>query len=456
LRWWTASIKDAVMARLTTGYARTDEGVYLAYQIAGDAPLDLVWQPVWPGNLDMQWEFPVFRTLLDGLASFSRLIQHDHRGVGLSSRNVPIPNLETRLSDLLVVLDHVGVPHPVLAGWGSAGAVHALLAATRPERVASLVWIDPSARYAWAPDHPWGFKQEEIEAELVGLEAWGTERYGEAFADYEELVGLTEVPDADIEMFAKASRNTCTPDIAIELARMWSETDVREVLDAIRVPTLVVSRNQMPYRAEARDVAARVRGAEFLELDEETISEELLERVADGIRRFVRASRPLVDLDTLLSTVLFTDIVGSTESQAKLGDLKWKDLVERHHSLVRDSLGRWGGTENDTAGDGFYATFEGPARAIRCALEISERVRDLGIRVRAGVHTGECRIVDGKIGGIAVSIGARIAATAHPSEVRVSQTVKDLVAGSGLAFEDAGEHELKGVPDRWRLYRVTS
>jgi len=175
---------------------------------------------------------------------------------------------------------------------------------------------------------------------------------------------------------------------------------------------------------------------------------------ADGIRRFVGAERPPLELDTILSTVLFTDIVGSTQMQAALGDHGWRELIEQHHAIVRGSLVRWHGVENDTAGDGFYATFDGPARAIRCAQEVGERVRDLGIQIRAGVHTGECELIDGKVGGLAVTIGSRVAATAGPSEVRISQTVKDLVAGSGLTFEDAGEHELKGVPDRWRLYRV--
>jgi class 3 adenylate cyclase len=235
---------------------------------------------------------------------------------------------------------------------------------------------------------------------------------------------------------------------------MWAETDVRDVLPSIRVPSLFLSQPGTGDREQTRDAAARVPGAEYVEVEGVPFSPEVIDAVTDAIRRFVGATRPVVDLDTVLATVLFTDVVGSTEHMATLGDRRWKDLAERHHSVIRDALGRWQGVEVDTAGDGFYATFDGPARGIRCALEIVERVRDLGIEVRSGLHTGECRVIDGKIGGVAVSIGARIAATADSSEVRVSQTVKDLVAGSGFVFDHAGEYALKGVPDRWHLYRV--
>jgi class 3 adenylate cyclase len=436
---------------LKTRYARTPDGLYIAYQTVGDGPIDLVWQPDWPGNIDMEWEFPVLRTLFTTLMSFGRVILHDHRGVGLSSRNVAMPDLETRVSDLLLVLDSVGARRPVLVGTSASGAVHVLLAATRPERVSSLVWMDGVARYAWAPDNPWGRRQDDIEAELSDLLAWGTEEYGRQFAEYEEAVG-NPVPQADIEMFSKASRNACTPDVAIELAEMWAATDVREVLSMIQVPTLILAFSGLPDADRSRDIAARIPDAELVEIEGHGYTQDGMAVYAEEIRRFVGAARSPAEVDSVLSTVLFTDIVGSTERAASVGDRRWGELVEGHHARVRDALERWHGIEQDTAGDGFFASFDGPARAIRCAHEIVASVRDLEIEIRAGVHTGECRLVDGKVSGLAVAIGARIAATAAPSEVRVSQTVKDLVAGSGLTLADAGEHELKGVPGRWRLY----
>ena len=441
------------MTEVESRYAVTWDDVYLAYQTTGAGPVDLVWQPDWPGNIDMEWEVPAVRTLLIALASFARVILHDHRGVGLSSRNVRIPNLETRVADLLVVLDAAQSQRPTLVGVGASGAVNALLAATRPERVAGLVWIDPAPRYAWAEDNPWGRTEEEMKTEFRDLQFWGSSEYGRAFADFEASIG-NPIPESDVKSIAKASRNACTPDVARELSAMWAETDVRDVLSTINVPTLVLAHIELDAVDRAQDVVGRMPGAKFVEISGEGFTPPTMEAMAEEIRRFVGAARAPVEVDTLLSTVLFTDIVGSTERQAALGDRGWSELVEGHHARVREALGRWHGTEQDTAGDGFFATFEGPARAIRCAHEIIESLRPLGIEIRAGVHTGESRMIDGKLGGIVVSTGARVAATAGPSEVRVSQTVKDLVAGSGLTFEDAGEHALKGVPGTWRLYVV--
>ena len=262
--------------------------------------------------------------------------------------------------------------------------------------------------------------------------------------------------DAIAAWMAKASRNACTPDVARALAQIWYDTDIRPVLPSIQVPTLIQAKAGSPEEsARSRYVASLIPGAELQEMPRSIVDGGTHRGWPhDGIRGFVGAERPNLELDTILSTVLFTDIVDSTEKQVALGDHGWKELIEQHHAVVRGSLVRWHGVENDTAGDGFYATFDGPARAIRCAQDVTHLVRDLGIEIRAGVHTGECELIDGKVGGLAVTIGARVAATAGASEVRISQTVKDLVAGSGLSFEDAGEHELKGVPDRWRLYQV--
>jgi len=370
---------------------------------------------------------------------------------------VSLPNLATRVSDLLLVLDAVGSEHPVLSGVFESGAPNALLAATRPERVQSIVWLEPNPRCAWAPDYPWGRKPEDLEAELrVTNDSWGTLAYGrwhvqdEASRDNE----MPPVPTAG--RMAKATRNACTPDVARNLAKIWYETDVRGVLPAVQVPTLILAH---PDRKDdfdrARDVASLIPGAELQEIPGRAWSEKGVSSLAEKLRRFVGVERVPTELDTILSTVLFTDIVDSTRKQSSLRDHGWKQLIERHHTLVREVLKRWRGVEIDTAGDGFYASFDGPARAIRCAQDVCSRIRDLGIEIRAGVHTGECKLINGKVGGIAVAIGARVAALAGPSEVFISQTVKDLVAGSGFTFADAGLHELKGVPDRWHLYRAS-
>ena len=421
--------------------------------MVGDGSVDMLDQVDWPGNLDMLWEDPDDESWYRELASFTRLILHDRRGIGLSSRNVALPNLETRVADTLTVLDAIGSERPVLSGTFEAGAPNALLAATRPDRVRAMVWIEPIPRFGWAPDYPWGHTEAERQAELKDIEGWGTMAYGQAFAA--EWTGERRDPAATARSMAKASRNACTPDVARSLSEIWYETDVRDVLPSVKVPTLIVAGSDRPRDQErSAYVASLIPGAETALFPGSVLSDENTRAIADTIRRFIGVERSATELDTVLSTVLFTDIVGSTDRQAQIGDHAWKELVQRHHAVVRAALQRWRGVENDTAGDGFYATFDGPARAIRCGLEITERVRALGIEVRAGVHTGECEVIDGKHAGITVSIGARVASLAEPSEVVVTQTVKDLVAGSGFTFEDAGEHELKGVPDRWRLYRV--
>ena len=353
------------------------------------------------------------------------------------------------------MLDTIGVERVVLAGFSESGAPNAMLAASDPDRVHSLVWFAPTGRLAWSPDYPWGVGPDYLEKDLASLEVWGTAEYGRAFSETEAIVGNNLAAD-ETAFRAIASRHTATPDVARELSRVWWETDIREVLRSVNVPSLLLTWDGVPNDvAEMEYVASLMPNATTHILGAEPSVEDFVAQ-ADLIARFVGVDRAPVGLDTILSTVLFTDIVGSTEKQASLGDHGWKGLVERHHAAVRSSLARWKGVENDTAGDGFYATFDGPARAIRCAQEAQKNVRDLGIEIRAGVHTGECEVIDGKVGGLSVSIGARVAAKAGPSEVLISQTVKDLVAGSGLSFEDAGEHELKGVPDLWHLYRVVS
>ena len=435
------------------GYARASDDAYLAYSTTGEGPLDLLWQQDWFSNVDLSWENEINRQVFTGIARMARLILHDRRGVGLSSRDVPPPHLETRVSDLLAVLDTVGADRPVLAGDREGGSPNVLLAATQPERVRSLIWYAPSPRSVWTPDYPWGVRPEYVEREVENLATWGTPAYGRAFIDTESLADH-ELDPAMAGEIARFSRHTATPNVATQLGRIWLESDVRDVLPAVHVPTLIL---QFEHPAlgleESTHVASLIPGAELVVLPGNEVDGDV-RPLLEAIRGFLGQDRP-PELDTILSTVLFTDIVGSTERQASLGDHSWKELVLEHHAVVRDALERWHGVENDTAGDGFYATFDGPARAVRCAQEVVERVHPLGIEIRAGVHTGECEVIDGKYGGLTVSIGARVAAHAGPSTVLVSQTVKDLVAGSGLSFVDAGEHELKGVPDRWRLYQVT-
>jgi class 3 adenylate cyclase len=443
-------------------YLRTQGGVYIAYQVVGDGPVDIAWQLGDGTNLDVWWEFAWIRRWFEGLASYGRLILHDWRGFGLSSRNVPVPNLETRKDDLIAVLDEVGSSSAVLGGWFETLAPGVLLAASDPARVRALVWWNPVPRVLRAPDYPWGARPEDVEPALENLAHWGARKYGELWADdIEEISGGHRPSDEGIRWWAKKARNACTPDVAAELERVWRQTDVSGVLPTVQAPALLMVAEG---EAEGIEVSARVeslmpnaRTVVFPQRGWMTSGTEIdavnLPRLL-AVTRFIGLQpRPVVP-DTILSTILFTDIVDSTRHQARLGDREWKRLIDRHNELVREALATWRGQENDTAGDGFYATFDGPARAIRCAMQIQERVHELHIEIRAGVHTGECELVDGKCAGISVSTGARIAALAGPSQLLVSQTVKDLVAGSGFTFTDAGEPELKGVPDRYRLYSV--
>ena len=437
-----------------TRYARTPDGVYIAYQVAGEGPVDLAWGFDFSGNVDLAWEWPDTGALLRAIARSCRVILHDRRGTGLSSRNVAPPNLETRVSDLRLVLDAVGSERPVLGGFNEAGASHVMLAATEPERVRSIVWLEPFPRVAWAPDFPWGVNPEYVEREERSLDLWGTNEYGQGWAEAEAAAGLTLSPEK-VRMAGVMSRHTATPDVARELDRIWCETDVRGVLPAVRAPALLVARSRYPRKVEVAEYIAPLMADATVAAVPGNFGRDELEPVLAVLERFLGVERA-PELDTVLATVLFTDLVGSTRRQASLGDRAWKSLLERHHALVRNALTRWRGVENDTAGDGFYATFDGPARAIRCALEIGQRVREeLELEVRAGLHAGECELIDGKPAGLTVSIGARIASNARADEVIVSQTVKDLVAGSGFAFDDRGEHKLKGIPDRWRLYRAS-
>jgi class 3 adenylate cyclase len=442
-----------------TEYVKTADGVYLAYQAVGEGPPDFAIDfHAEESNVDLMWAEPDWQPFLTAPTAFGRVIVHDRRGLGVSSRNVPPPNLETRVADLLTVLDAAGSDRPILVAGADTGAMHVLFAATHPDRVAGILWNNPVARVAWAPDYPWGQGGEEFERTMRLSEAWGTREYSRMIADLRDAErGGIRAPEAlstgidrpPHSAYGRINRNTATPDVAREIARIAWDTDVRAILPSVRAPIVLLTGTQDRV-GEAAYIASLMPNATLHTV--EGRSGLAYAASLDLLRSMAGIDPPAPELETVLATVLFTDIVDSTRIQAALGDRGWLDLVQRHHALVRDALRRWRGTENDTAGDGFYATFDGPARAIRCALQIVEGVRDLDLEVRAGVHTGECELLDGKHTGIAVSIGARVASKAAPSQVLVSQTVKDLVAGSGFTFADAGEHDLKGVPGRWRLY----
>jgi class 3 adenylate cyclase len=438
----------------TFGYARPEDDVHIGYRVDGDGPVDIAYQVDWPGNIDHEWAHPAAGAWLRQLSSFARVITHDHRGVGVSTRDVELPTLETRVSDLMSVLGTTATRRPVLAGVFSSGAVNVLLAAMRPAFPRALVWLEPGARYGQTPDYPWGLTAEERELERGFLGLWGTSAYTKAHREDQEAIG-NPTAEAWLDPGAIQARNACTPDVAARLNEIWYDTDVQGVLGAVQCPTLLLVHEERTKSVEeAEFIASSMPDAQVRLMPGLAWTKEEFPLWAEEVREFAGIPRPPSASTTMLATVMFTDIVGSTERQGAIGNQAWGELISRHHALIRETLTRYEGNEIDTAGDGFYATFDGSARAVRCALEISERVRDLGLEIRAGVHTGECEVIDNKVGGLSVSIGARVAGVAGPSEVLVSQTVKDLVAGSGLEFEAAGEHQLKGVRDRWRLYRA--
>ena len=443
------------MERPDVRFARASDGAYLAYQSFGSGPIDIFWQEEFLAMVDQFWDSPPERALHEGLADFARVTIYDRRGIGLSSRNVAPANLETQVSDTLAVLDAQGIERAVFGGMLESGATNALLAATYPDRVRALVWVNPAPRTTPTSDYPWGVGPGYVEREREIIERWGTMQWAREFVELNSMVmGGPWATEEYIRFVASASRRTCTPDVAKELTRLWYDTDVRGVIPAIQAPMLLVSTADDEDVAVARSIADRVPHAEILTFPGPYIELEDFAPIHAAIRRFIGAERPPLGLDSVLATVLFTDIVGSTERGAALGDAAWQDVHERHDRIVRHEIERHRGREIKRTGDGFLATFDGPARGVHCARAIADEMRGLGIEIRAGLHTGEIELDADDIAGLTVAIGARVSAKAGPSEVLISQTVKDLIAGSGLSFEDAGEHELKGVPDLWHLYRV--
>jgi len=441
-------------------YAKSGD-VNIAYQVTGEGPFDLVFVPGFVTHLELHWKMRSFAPVLERLSSFSRLIRFDKRGTGMSDRISGAPTLETRMDDVRAVMDAVGSRRAAFFGLSEGAAMSILFAATYPERTAALVVRSAFPRTLWAPDYPWGRTQEDYAREIErDLRIFGPR------AQAREAVRVISgnLGDEDLDSVVDLYRFGSSPGALEALERMNKEIDIRHVLPAVRVPTLILRGSEdtiVPIEL-ARYMASRIPMARVVEIPgvgHLAFGKPAL-LVVDEIERFVtrvwesggwEESEP----DRVLATVLFTDIVGSTAKAAELGDRAWRELLGRHHEVIRRELFRFRGAELDVAGDGFFARFDGPARAIRCARAITENVRELGLEVRAGLHTGECEVMDGKVGGIAVHIGARVAKEAHPGEVLVSSTVRDLVAGSGIRFEDRGTAELKGVPGEWRLYSVT-
>ena len=437
-----------------TRYAKSGD-VSIAYQVVGDGPFDLIHVPMFVSNLELQWEDPAERRYFERLASFCRLIMFDKRGTGLSDR-VAVATLEERMDDLRAVMDAAGSQRAAVFGSSEGGALSILFTATYPERVSALVLYGAYPRMAWAADYPDGIP-EEIQAITAQHfeENWGRGQEG-------GIPVWALAPDrADDPAWRKAhgrwERLSASPGAAVAMYQMIFQIDVRHLLSAIRVPTLVVYRTaDIQHAAGSRYLGAHIPGAKVVELPGNTYWPYLGDQdaILDEIEEFLTGVRPVPAPDRALATVLFTDIVSSTERAAALGDDAWTRTLDRHDALVAREVERHRGRRINTTGDGMLATFDGPARAVRCAQAICEAVRPLGVEVRAGLHTGEIEFRGADIGGIAVHIGQRVSGLAGPREVLVSSTVKDLVAGSGITFADRGSHVLKGVPDEWRLFAV--
>ncbi len=440
-----------------TRYARSGD-VSIAYQVVGEGPFDVVVVPGLVSHVELAWETPPWSTIFRRLASFSRLIVFDKRGTGMSDRVSGAPTLETRMDDVRAVMDAAGSPRAALVGISEGTAMSLLFAATYPERTVALVAIGGFARSMWAPDYPPGFSEEQWREVCVAIAGiFGSRDEARAAVRF-----LARYTDEELELSAAYHRRSASPGALDALVAMDHDIDVRHVLPSVRAPAMLVhgTHDMMASIDGARYMAERIPGARLLELPGELhvpigpALDQTMDEIEQFLKRASEAGGDDSEPERVLATILFTDIVGSTERASALGDRAWHELLERHHELVRSQLVRFRGTEVNTAGDGFFASFDGPARAIRCASAIVDSVRELDLEVRTGLHTGECELVNGKVSGIAVHTGARVAAEAAASEVLVSSTVKDLVAGSGLAFDDRGTHPLKGIPGDWHLFAV--
>lgn len=435
-----------------TRYARSGD-LNIAYQVFGAGSLDLVYVPGWVSHIEEAWETPEYAAFLRRLGSFARVVMFDKRGTGLSDP-VPIdrlPTLEERMDDVRAVMDAAQSRRAALLGVSEGGNMCVLFAATFPERTTALVTFSVYAKREWSPDYPWAPRPEERAREIEAIER-----------NWAQLDPTSLAPQAtreQLDALSRYVRRSASPGAAAALLRMNTKIDVRHVLPTVSVPTLVLHRtdDRDVSVEEGRWIASQIPGARFVELTGDAHLPWLGEsdRVLAEIEEFLTGIRPAEQSSRVLSTILFTDVVGSTELASQVGDVRWRELLEGHHAVVRRELTRHRGIEIDTAGDGFFARFDGPARAIRCAAAVVDGVRnELGLNLRAGVHTGECEVIDGKLAGIAVHTGARVAAAAQPGEVLVSSTVRALVAGSGIDFEDRGLTHLKGIDESWQLFRL--
>ncbi len=427
--------------------------MHIAYQVVGDGPFDLVFVPGFVSNVEHYWEMPVVPRMLNRLASFSRLILFDKRGTGLSDPVIEVPSIEQRVQDLMAVMAAAGSERAALWGISEGGPTCIHFAAHHPDRTTALVLYGTTARFSVAPDYALGFSREALDNLLDALETtWGEGALANLFAPN------FASDEAFLATWGRYQRTGASPSMARALISALWEIDVRGDLPRIQVPTLILHRvgELMLSVSHARYMAERIPDAKLVELpgEDHLLFVGDVDAIVDEMEEFLTGTRMGAEPDRVLATVLFTDIAGSTEKAHALGDRAWRDLLDRHHAVVRRELERFRGREVDTSGDGFLARFDSPAAAIRCAQAIREGVRGISLEVRAGVHTGECEVIGEKLGGIAVHIGARVMSLAGAGEVCVSSTVKDLVAGSDLRFADRGAHTLKGVPGEWRLYAV--
>jgi class 3 adenylate cyclase len=436
-----------------TRYAKSGD-VNIAYQVAGDGPVDLVYVPGWVSHIELAWELPALAAGFERLGSFSRLILFDKRGTGMSDP-VPaneLPTLEQRMDDVRAVMDAVGSERAAIFGASEGGNMSMLFAATYPERSVALATFGCTAKRLWSPDYPWA---PTLEQRQQGLEY--VERQWLSGIDWTDIAPSLDEPG--LAELSRYYRRCASPGAAVALMRMNSQVDVRPALPTISAPTVVMHRREDrdAHVEEGRYIASQIPGARLVEFPGADHSwwTQGRDAIVDEIEELVTGVRPAPQPNRVLATVLFTDIVGSTERLHEFGDQGWAELLSRHHAAVRRELERFRGRELDNAGDGFFAAFDGPARAIRCAVAIGDVVRALGLEIRAGLHTGECELLGDKVAGIAVHTGARVSSLAGPGEVLVSATVRDLVSGSGIEFEDRGEHELKGVGTR-HVYAVTA
>ena len=436
-----------------TQYAKSGD-VSIAYQVVGDGPLDLVLVPGFVSHVELSWDFPPARHVFERLASFSRLMLFDKRGTGLSDPVQGAPTLEERMDDVRAVMDAAGSESAALFGISEGGAMSILFAASHPERTTALVLYGAMARVAWAEDYPIGTPADAL---MQGTMEWIAPHASEGA--FFEVMAPSAMDDPNaLDAFLRFTRYAATPAMLNQLYEMYVDVDVRSVLPTVHAPTIVLHRrgDRAVNRRAGEWIASHIEGAKYVELpgQDHTLLAGDSDAVLDEIEEFLTGVRRGAEVDRVLATVMFTDIVGSTEKAAELGDRRWRELLEQQVGVLRRELARFRGREVKQIGDGCLATFDGPARAIRCGLAMIQSVKALGVDIRVGLHTGEVEMMDDDIGGIAVHIASRIGSMAETARVFTSGTVKDLVAGSGITFEDRGTHVLKGIPDEWRVFAV--